>query len=272
MPHLSEYFNRMINENNKYSSIHLGLIDTQLIIGYKLDMTLLDGFYSVNELLESVRNLRQQINKPIFYPLNEIQLFTDSPSIIKYKHIICKELNIKNIIINSTELLNKTYRPNKGLICKTFKKDSNKYISLIEHGNVTWDKCIPEYYTFEYNLINIENMIGVKFNYSNSSFTISQAVLYLSSITSKENDMEAEINNIRREINSLRKEMNLKLSNKIEIIFEKNIFWDEIKSELINILCTRLGVDIIFIDILEEYQIIKTFLGTELKINIKLII
>jgi len=115
-------------------------------------------------------------------------------------------------------------------------------------------------------------MMGVKFNYNNSNSTISQAVLYLSTNTSKESDMEAEINNIRREINSLRKEMNLKLSNKIEIIFEKNSFWDEMKPELIKLLGNRLGVEIIFMDKLEEYKIIKTFMDTELKVNVKLLL
>jgi hypothetical protein len=60
--------------------------------------------------------------------------------------------------------------------------------------------------------------------------------------------------------------MNLKLSNKIEIIFEKNTFWNEMKPELIKLLSTRLGVDIIFMDKLEEYRTIKTFMDTELKV------
>jgi isoleucyl-tRNA synthetase len=272
MPHLAEYFCMMINNNDKYNSLHLETINIKSILDYKLDMNLLNGFYSVNELLETVRNLRQQNNKPIFYPLDKIELFTDSPSIIEYQPVICKELNIKNLIINSTESLTKTYRPNKGLLCKFFKKDSSKYISLIEKGDISWEGCIHNYYTFEYNIINIENMVGVKFNYNNSCNNISQAVLYLSINTSKENDVEAEINNIRREINSLRKEMNLKLSNKIEILFEKNTFWDEIKPELIKLLSTRLGVDITFTDKLEEYKTIKTFIGTEININIKLLV
>ena len=271
MPHLSEYFNKLLPEQ-EYTSIHLETINIDYIFNYKLDMDLLNGFYSVNEVLETVRNLRQQINKPIFYPLDKIELFTDSPSILEYKNVICKELNIKNIIIKSTESLNKTYRPNKGLLCKTFKKESNKYISLIEQGNISWEGCIQDYYTFEYNIDpNICDMIGIKFNYNNSNFTISQAILYLSTTTSKENDMEAEINNIRREINNLRKEMNFKLSNKIQITFEKNIFWDEMKPELINILSNRLNVPIIFIDNLEEYKIIKTFTETKLKVYIELI-
>ena len=271
MPHLAEYFNKFL-PNQEYTSLHLETINLDEILNYQLDHNLLNGFYSVNELLETVRNLRQQINKPMFYPLDKMNLFTDSPAIIEYKDIICKELNIKNININSTNLLNKTYKPNKGQLHKIFKKESMKYITLIEQGNILWDGCIPEYYTFEYKIDSeIHDMIGTKFNYNNPDGLISQAVLYLTTNTSRENDMEAEINNIRRQINSLRKEMNLKLSNKINIIFENNIFWDEINTELIEKLSIRLGVNINFIDSLNEYKVIETFTGTQLKIMIELI-
>ena len=284
IPHLSEYFNILLNnksihiQNNKSihllnnKSIHLHTINIHDIFDYKLDIELLNGFYSVNELLECVRNLRQQINKPMFYPLDKLMLYTDSLSIINYQNIICKELNIKEFIINSTESLNKTYKPNKGLLCKVFKKESSKYISLIESGDITWEGCISDYYTFEYNLDKIDDMIGTKFNYNNSKSLLSQAVLYLSINTNQENDIEAEINNIRREINIIRKEMNLKLTNKIEIEFEKNKFWDKINQELIINLSKRLNVNIIFVNKLTEFKIIKTFLGSEIKVFIKLIL
>ena len=65
--------------------------------------------------------------------------------------------------------------------------------------------------------------------------------------------------------------MNLKLTNKIEIIFEKNIFWYKINQELIVNLSKRLNVNIIFVKNLTEFKIIKTFLGSEVKVFIKLI-
>lgn len=266
IPHLAEYFNKILY-NEK--SIHIETIDINSILDYELDYNLLNGFYSVNELLETVRNLRQQINKPMFYPLDKLELYTDSPSIYEYQHVICKELNIKDLIIKSTDLLTKIYRPNKGLLCKVYKKEANKYIKLIEQGDILWDGCSSEYYTFEYNLETIENMVGSKFNYNNSNGFISQAVLYLSINTSKENDQQAEINNIRREINIIRKEMNLKFSNKINIIFEKNSLWDEINSELIETLSKRLGVKIKFFDVLESYKIIETFTGNKIKLFIQ---
>jgi len=140
---------------------------------------------------------------------------------------------------------------------------------LIEQGDILWDGCLTEYYTFEYNFDQIENMIGYKFNYNNSNGFISQAVLYLSINTSKENDQQAEINNIRREINIIRKEMNLKFSNKINITFKKNSFWDEMNFELIETLSKRLGVDINFVDELNEFKIIETFTGNKIKLFIQ---
>jgi len=265
IPHLAEYFNKILF--NK--SIHLEIININSILDYKLDKNLLNGFYSVNELLETVRNLRQQINKPMFYPLDKLFLYTESPSIIEYQDVICKELNIKNIDIKSTNLLSKIYRPNKGLLCKIFKKEANKYITLIEQGDILWDGCLSDYYTFEYNLDPIENMIGAKFNYNNSNGIISQSILYLSISTNKENDQQAEINNIRREINNFRKEMNLKISNKINITFEKNSFWDELNPELIELLSKRVGVNFSFVDKLDEFKIIETFTGNKIKLFIE---
>lgn len=269
IPHLAEYFNKSLSD--KDISIHLETIDIKYILDYKLDINLLNGFYSVNEVLECVRNLRQQINKPIFYPLDKLELYTDSPSIIEYKSVICKELNIKNLIINSTNTLNKTFRSNKGLLSKIYKKEATKYINLIENGDVLWEGCIKDYYTFEYNLELMNDMVGTKFNYNNSDGLTSQAVLYLSTTTSKENDQEAEINNIRREINNIRKEMNLKFTNKVDIYFENNIFWDDMNPELIKLLSIRLGVEIKFLCNLEECKLIKTFMGTQLKVFIKVI-
>lgn len=264
MPHLSEYFYKFIS-NEKLSSVHLETININYLLNYELDYNLINGFYSINEILESVRNLRQQINKPMFYPLNKLEIYIDSPNIIQYQNIICKELNINSLNIKSTETLNKVYRPNKSILSKVFKKEAKKYISLIENGNIEWEGCINEYYNFEYILELNNNMVGTKFNYTNYNSTISQAVLYLDINTNKENDDKAEINNIRREINNIRKEMNLKLSNKIKIIFEKNNFWDSININLIESLSSRLSVNINFLDKLNKYKIIKTFRDTEIK-------
>jgi valyl-tRNA synthetase len=73
IPHLAEYFDKSLS-HDKLNSIHLQTIDINYILEYQLDKNLLNGFYSVNELLETVRNLRQNINKPIFYPLDKLEL------------------------------------------------------------------------------------------------------------------------------------------------------------------------------------------------------
>ena len=56
------------------SSVHIHSINIEFVKNYNVDQNLLTGFLSVNELLEAVRNLRQKNNKPIYYPLNSMEL------------------------------------------------------------------------------------------------------------------------------------------------------------------------------------------------------
>jgi valyl-tRNA synthetase len=155
IPHLAEYYNHIMHSSisqDNYESIHLQQIDINNILYFQINDELLNGFYSVNELLESVRNLRQQTNKPIFYPIGKIELYTESNIIIHFEDIICRELNAKQLIIKPIEYLQKNYKANKGLLGKQYKKDAHIYVQKIESGDITWDGCIPEYYTFTYNI------------------------------------------------------------------------------------------------------------------------
>jgi superoxide dismutase len=146
-----------------------------------------------------------------------------------------------------------------------------KYIQLIEQGNISWEGCKPEYYTYEYIIHPIDQMIGTKFSYLNWSGKIAQAVVYLNTITTLENDMEAEINNIRRQVNSFRKDMGLKIFNKVEIIFEHNEYWSMMNDTLMNMLTTRLVANITFSDKLDEFKLIETFNGKEIKVYIQVL-
>ena len=117
IPHLVEYFNNMLININKLcsidsllnekitipnlSSVHIHSINIEFVKNYNVDQNLLTGFLSVNELLEAVRNLRQKNNKPIYYPLNSMELYTNNNFIVEFTDIICHELNIKNLIIKS---------------------------------------------------------------------------------------------------------------------------------------------------------------------------
>ena len=178
IPHLSEYFYKSLPHENLLS-VHFETINIKSILDYKLDNNLLDGFYSVNELFDAVYKLRKQINKPKYYTLDKLVLYTELSNISIYQNFICKELNIKNLIIKSADLLGKIYRPNKELLYKIFNKEANKYINMIERGDICWIGCSSNYYTYDYNLYPIENMIGCKFNYTNTKGDISQSLLYL---------------------------------------------------------------------------------------------
>jgi len=181
IPHLAESFNMLVHDinpaNTDYTSVHIKTIDINGIFNTKLDETVLNGFYSINELLEAVRNLRQQANKPIYYPLNSI------------------------------EYLNET---------------------------------------------------GKQF----------QSVVYLDVSTNATNDMEAEINNIRRQINGLRKNLGLKMFNKVEIVFESNDYWNQIDSETLELLTSRLIATVKFADNITGGNQIETFNGKTLNVCI----
>lgn len=265
-PHLAEYFNKMINN----SSIHLEKIDFEYINNYELDNKILDGFYPVNELLECVRNMRQQMNKPIFYPIEKMEIYIDS-NIEDYMDIIYNELNIKNIEILSTALITKKYKANRGLLGKEYKKEMNKYATMIETGNIEWDGCNSDYYTFEYNIENKNNMIGAKFNFNNNNNKIEQSIIYLSTNDKKEYEIEAEMNNIRRQINDYKKTLGIKFSDKTKIIIENNKYWEDINENYINKLKNKLNSDIEFINKIDNPYIIETYNNKIIFINIKLI-
>lgn len=272
VPHLAESFNMLVhNVNNssvEYSSVHMKTIDINCVLNMKLDANVLNGFYSITELLEAVRNLRQHANKPIYYPLNSIELYTDSETIVEYSHVICKELNVRKLHVYPTTSLTKKFRANRGLLGKVFKKDAGLYASKIESGDITWTGCSDEYYSFEYETQAKQSMLDTKFTYSNADGKQFQSVVYLDIATDATNDMEAEINNIRRQINSLRKTLGLKMFNKVEIVFESNEYWTNIDSETLGLLTSRLIANIRFEDKIEGGNQIETFNGKTLNVSI----
>ncbi len=277
IPHLAEKFSMLLYNiipfTPTYQSVHLDTINLDSIMAIELDQKILNGFYSVNEFMETVRHLRHQISKPVYYPLLEMELFTDSVDISEFTEVVCRELNVKNLSIYSTTTIPRTYMPNKGAIGKVFKRDLVRYSKLIEQGDITWEGCDKSFYIETYDLTKLTkpNMIGNKFSYFDSDGLIKYAVVYLSTQTTKFTDMEAEINNIRRQVNAIRKDMGLKLFNRVKVIFETCEYWSTLDEELIQMLNTRLVADIEFTKTLETFRIVETFNGKEIKVNIELI-
>jgi isoleucyl-tRNA synthetase len=273
MPHLTEEFNmnlhKVIYDNyTNYKSVHLDIFDFGFVNEYIINTNIVNGFYSISELIETVRSLRLQYNKPVYYPLQNIELYTNSGLIMEYKEVLCHELNIKDIIIQDCSMIPRSYKANKALLGKIYKKDASTFATLIESGNITFPECIPEYYMEEYAIIDKShlNLYSSKFNYTDSNDNINMAIVYLNVNTSKEQDDEAEINNIRRQVNNIRKEMGLKIFNKIEIHFENNeLLYNR---DLVETLMTRLNTVIKIHDCLDDYMIIETFNHTKLKVKI----
>jgi len=272
MPHLAEHFNNMIVPCD---SIHMTLIDTSVL---PVDKKLLDGFCCVNELIETVRNLRQQINKPNYFPINTVELYINNNSIAaisEFSTIICKELNVKNLVIKPLELKSATYIPNKANIGKIYKKESSKIVEMIEKGNIDgiepscYNAGIPQYmFADSANSVDSVRVIKSQFSYNSENDMKQQAIICMSTLFTDDNIVEAEINNIRRQINNMRKEMGLKIHNKVAITFENCEYWEVIKGEYLEMLVNRLVADVKFQDTLEEYKEIVTFNGKTLKVNI----
>jgi isoleucyl-tRNA synthetase len=269
MPHLAEHFNNMIVPCD---SIHMTPIDTSIL---PVDKKLLDGFCCVNELIETVRNLRQQINKPNYFPINTVELYINNSiiaAISEFSTIICKELNVKNLVIKPLELKSATYIPNKANIGKIYKKESSKIVEMIEKGDIDgiepscYNAGIPQY-MFAYSDDYVD-VIKSQFSYNSENDIKQQAIVYMSTLFTEDNIIEAEINNIRRQINNMRKEMGLKIHNKVTITFENCEYWELIKGEYLEMLINRLVADVKFQDTLEEYKEIVTFNGKTLKVNI----
>jgi isoleucyl-tRNA synthetase len=244
IPHLSEYFNFILGHK---ISIHDHKINTNI---YELNNYILNGFNSINEIIEEVRKLRLIIQKPLYYPIDYINIYIDNEDIYNYNNILCNELNIKKINIFNTNKLKRKYKPNKALLGLNYKKEAYKYIKLIEENNI--DNIDKKYYTFELIPDEENNMIYSKFEYNinNNNF---EGIVYLCTLLNKHNEQEAELNNIKRFINNFKKELNIKIYNKTKIIFENNIFWNQINKELLNIFKTKIIGEIIFIDKLENY-------------------
>lgn len=266
MPHLAEYFNSMLPGSN--TSVHLMLINTTQ---QPVNRKLLDDFCCVNELIETVRNLRQQINKPNYFPVNSVELYINHSiaAIDEFRDVVCKELNVKNLVIKPLELKSATFIPNKATIGKIYKKEASKIVEMIEKGNVDgietscYSMGVPQYMDND-----ITDTIKSQFSYISKDNTKEHAIVYMSTLFTEDNIMEAEINNIRRQINNLRKEMGLKIHNKVTIIFENNEYWKLIKNEYLEMLVNRLVADVKFQDTLEEYKEVTTFNGKTLRVII----
>jgi hypothetical protein len=227
----------------------------------------------------------------MYHQLNCLELYTDNIEISKFSSVICYELNIKNFVIHSTANINKVYKPNRGEIGKQFKKHSNDIIHFINNPD---KKITPELvsiinndnileiddndiitilpsscYIIEYQIDNRPGWVASRFYYSNHNNITAQSVIYLDTVTTKDNEQTTDMNYIRRQINDLRKNKGYKLYNKVEIIFDKNNYWNQFSTDLLESLKQRLSANVRFDDKLETYDIINScYNNIELKVNI----
>jgi hypothetical protein len=188
----------------------------------------------------------------------------------EFTDIICKQLNVNELIIKPTSLLKKTFKPNKTMLGRAFKKESKKYEEMILSGNIFFDGCDDSFYTFEYMIEPKDDFIGTKFTYYDMNGEQTSAVVYLNSTTDEDNDIMAVINNTRRQINNFRKEMGLKSKDKIMLLFDSNEYLNTIDKEYIVLLSDQLRSEIVFIDMngRDNIKMIETFNNMKLKVRI----
>lgn len=262
-PHLSEYFHQqLINSNHlecsnnvNYSSIHLKTIDIEL--REEPSLTIIQSIDSLIELLETVRTLRIKLNKSNIYPLDILEIYTGSTSILEFMDVIQKELNIKKVKIYDYSDLPFIYKPNRVVLGKQFKLKSSEYATMIESGNINFPLCKSEYYTIEYLPKPKLGFIESKFDYMNESSNKKQnTVVYLSNVITQENIYEAHLNHIRRQINLIRKHLHLKLVDKILIRIKHNDILNFIDIKQLSL---QLGTTIEIVETLSHfYHEIKT--------------
>jgi isoleucyl-tRNA synthetase len=271
VPHLAEHLNMMnskLIDCNDYQSIHLKTINIQEIMDYQLHHKLLNGFCSVNELIETVRNMRQKIGKPLYFPVNSIEIYTNELNVNEFMVPICRELNVKELHVFPTNDIKKCYKPNRSVLGKIYKKEASKYVEMIENGNI--DNMDISCYTVEYKVEDKPDMMRAEFSFIDNNGRREHAIVYMSTNVTEDNMMEAEINNIRRQVNNIRKEMGLKIFNKVQIVFENNDYWNNIKEIFLSTLKQRLIADVKFVDMIEEYKEITTYNGKTLKVSLKM--
>lgn len=248
MPHLAEHFHHLIKPEDISIHLHYINLDKRLLPNKEV----INSIYSLNELFETVRNLRSRMDFPIGYPLNELLIYQNgSCGILEFEDVIKKELNIKSIMMMPLDELTKKYIPNRGALGKAYKVLASKYISQIETGNIEgFDSSL---YNIEYIIKNKEGYISSKFDYYLEGVEGIQAcktvegikrfesIIYLSNRVTEQNKMEAEVNHFRRQVNLMRKDMGLKMYDNIYIETMCWAFWSKIDPILIDNLKTQLG-------------------------------
>jgi valyl-tRNA synthetase len=262
-PHLAEHFNtELINDD----SIHLRYIHTAVRV--MPDDLIITSIDSLSELFETVRNMRGTLDMQMAYPLNELIIYSDTDSILEFGDVIKKQLNVKQIVIQPLEQLEKRYKAIRSVIGKRYKKEANEIVKQIELGDFT--NCSDtDCYSVSYHMDEREGYISSKFEYIQNNSN-KEAIVYLSNRLTENNKIEAETNHIRRQVNVIRKEMGLKMYDRVHIEIQKDEFWNGLDQTLVEQLRLQLGGDLVLLEKVDTDKTIKSLNGqfeTKLRVN-----
>jgi len=232
-PHLAEYFHRELHPGS--DSIHLRTISNDQRVVHESDsMKILD---CLEEVIETVRKMRSTLNYPMAYPLDHLLVYSENRTIMDFREILSKELNVKTVSWRSLHELKKQYKPIRSVIGKLYKTKAGEITKRIESGLL--DGIGEDCYTFDYLVERKEGYMESKTEH---------AIVYLSNALTDRNKCEAQLNLLRRQVNVIRKQMELKMYDRVHIKIQRDEFWNGLDHELWEGFKTQLGGNVVLVD------------------------
>lgn len=240
-PHLTEHLHKELKEllDFKEESIHYEEFPSynEEFIDEKLE----ENYYNMLDVRQAILSARDKAGRGIRWPLKEVYITSLDKKIEEIKvfeEALKTQLNVKKIIFtNKFEADEIKINIDKGLIGKTFKKDSKKIIEklnsldkkeieklveeLNEKGTATIKVENEENNTFEVTkeMIKIEHILPKNF----VSAEFKKGMVYINLDLDEELIKEGIIRELTRHIQEKRKEMNLKQNEKIKVTFNEKI-------------------------------------------------
>ncbi len=239
-PHLTEHLHKELKQllQFKEESIH-----HEEYPEYKeeyIQEELEEKYNIMLQVRQAILSARDKAGRGIRWPLKEVYVtsFDKKVEEIKiFEEALKTQLNVKKIIFTKEFEADKiTLIPDKGLIGKTFKKDSKKVLDLIEKLNEENEENKKEIkrileelkekgktkiqeYEIENEMIKIEHSLPENFVSSN----FEKGTVYINLEENEEIIKEGIMREITRIIQEKRKELELKQNEKIKVYFEEKI-------------------------------------------------
>ncbi len=269
-PHLTEHLHKELKTilDFKEESIHL-----EKYPEYKeeyIQEELEETYNNMLQVRQAILSARDKAGRGIRWPLKEVYITSFDKKIedIKiFEEALKTQLNVKKIIFTKEFEADKiTIIPEKGMIGKTFKKESKKVIELLEKLNEEKEENKKEIkrileelkekgkakikdYIIENEMIKIEHSLPKNFVSSN----FEKGTVYINLEEDEEIIKEGILRELTRIIQEKRKELELKQNDKIKVYFENKIK-NTLDEEKLQQLKEKTNSEIIIKETIEEKE------------------